>query len=105
MITNFLMGKVAKMIAQVPRTPILRRPDEYQMEYEDVSFPASDGVNLEGWYIPAKNRRQKLSFAIIFHQGIDMDMQAILNLGKMLAALKLTSYLNIKHCMTRVTTS
>lgn len=24
------------------------------MEYEDVFFPALDGVNLEGWFIPAK---------------------------------------------------
>ena len=69
MITNFLMGKVAKVIAQVPRTPILRRPDEYGMEYEDVSFPASDGVNLEGWYIPAKNPSTKIVICNHFSPG------------------------------------
>lgn len=69
MITNFLMGKVAKVIAQVPRTPILRRPDEYQMEYEDVSFPASDGVNLEGWYIPAKKPSTKIVICNHFSPG------------------------------------
>lgn len=39
------------------RTPILRTPDEYGMPYEDVTFPAMDGVTLEGWFIPAKSDR------------------------------------------------
>lgn len=69
MITNFLMSKVAKVIAQVPRTPILRRPDEYGMEYEDVSFPAEDGVNLEGWFIPAKSESNKVVICNHFSPG------------------------------------
>lgn len=35
------------------RAPVLRRPDEYGMDYEDVTFPSMDGVPLEGWLIPA----------------------------------------------------
>lgn len=69
MITHFLMSKVAKMIAQVPRTPILRRPDEYGMAFQDVYFPAADGINLEGWYIPAKTKSNKIVICNHFSPG------------------------------------
>lgn len=39
------------------RTPVLRRPDDYGMAYEDVFFPSADGVPLEAWYIPADSNR------------------------------------------------
>lgn len=35
------------------RAPVLRRPDEVGLDYEDVTFPSMDGVPLEGWFIPA----------------------------------------------------
>lgn len=35
------------------RSPILHTPAEYGLEYQNVTFPASDGVPLEGWHIPA----------------------------------------------------
>ncbi|MCC5581726.1 alpha/beta hydrolase [Microtetraspora sp. AC03309] len=35
------------------RSPIMHRPDEQGLAYEDVTFPSEDGVPLEGWYIPA----------------------------------------------------
>lgn len=50
----------AQMFAHGVRTPVLRRPDEYGMEYEDVFFPAMDGVTLEGWYIPAEGATRLL---------------------------------------------
>lgn len=31
-----------------PRAPILHRPEDEGMEYEDVTFPSKDGVPLEG---------------------------------------------------------
>ena len=39
------------------RAPVLRRPDEVGLEYEDVFFPSLDGVPLEGWFIPADSDR------------------------------------------------
>lgn len=36
------------------RSPILRKPGEYGLEYEDVFFPSMDGVPLEGWFIPCR---------------------------------------------------
>ncbi len=48
-------------MAHSTRTPILRRPDEYGLDYEDVFFPALDGVTLEGWFIPADSDRLIIS--------------------------------------------
>lgn len=39
------------------RTPVLRRPDEYGMAYEDMYFPSDDGVPLDAWFIPANSNK------------------------------------------------
>jgi pimeloyl-ACP methyl ester carboxylesterase len=41
------------------RQPIVRTPKEYGMDFEDVEFPAVDGLRLKGWFIPVagENRR------------------------------------------------
>lgn len=49
-----LIDQIAKGVSFSFRTPILRRPSDYGMAYEDVFFPAIDGVMLDGWLIPAK---------------------------------------------------
>ena len=36
-----------------PRSPVLHWPSEHDLEYEDITFPALDGVPIEGWFIPA----------------------------------------------------
>lgn len=51
---EFING-LADLMAHSTRTPILRTPDEYGMAYEDIFFPAIDGVTIEGWFIPAKD--------------------------------------------------
>jgi uncharacterized protein len=53
---KFIDG-LADLMAHSSRTPILRWPNEYGMEYEEVFFPAMDGVTLEGWFIPANSDR------------------------------------------------
>jgi pimeloyl-ACP methyl ester carboxylesterase len=55
--TQRFIDGLAELMAHSARTPILRRPDEYGLEYEDVFFPAMDGVTLEGWLIPADSDR------------------------------------------------
>ena len=35
------------------RAPVLRRPSDVGLEYEDVFFTSMDGIALEGWFIPA----------------------------------------------------
>jgi uncharacterized protein len=37
------------------RAPVLRRPGEVGLDFEEVTFPSMDGVALEGWFVPAKS--------------------------------------------------
>jgi hypothetical protein len=34
-------------------SPVLHWPSEQDLDYQDITFPALDGVPLEGWFIPA----------------------------------------------------
>lgn len=51
------IDNMAQMMSHSSRSPILRRPDEYGLAYEDIFFPSLDGVPLEGWFIPAASDR------------------------------------------------
>src|ERR1700734_3715575 len=44
---------MADSFGQQLRAPILHSPAEHGLDYQDVTFPALDGVPLEGWFIPA----------------------------------------------------
>jgi pimeloyl-ACP methyl ester carboxylesterase len=48
-----LLQGMADSFAQQLRAPILHSPAEHGLDYQDVTFPALDGVPLEGWFIPA----------------------------------------------------
>ncbi|ODS87577.1 MAG: hypothetical protein ABS46_00175 [Cytophagaceae bacterium SCN 52-12] len=48
-----MIEQYAQLFAFGDRTPVLRRPDEVGLQYEEVFFPSLDGVPLEGWFIPA----------------------------------------------------
>ena len=63
------MQNIVAGFTKVPRSPILRRPNEYGMEYEDVFFPSLDGTVLEGWYIPAKEKSDKIIICNHFSPG------------------------------------
>jgi pimeloyl-ACP methyl ester carboxylesterase len=52
------LQRFADGFSYVRRSPILHTPAEYGLEFEDVSFPALDGVPLEAWYIPAAGSSQ-----------------------------------------------
>lgn len=52
----FIEG-MADLMAHSTRTPILRWPSEYGMDFEEIYFPAMDGVTIEGWFIPAASDR------------------------------------------------
>lgn len=48
-----LIKNLANTFGYPIRSPILRRPEEYGLEYEEVSFPSMDGIPLEAWFLPA----------------------------------------------------
>lgn len=39
------------------RTPVMRTPSDYGMDFEETWFPSMDGVPLEAWFIPANSDR------------------------------------------------
>lgn len=49
-----LVEQYAQMFWHGARTPVMKRPDDVGMDFEEVFFPSMDGVPLEGWYIPAE---------------------------------------------------
>ncbi len=67
--------EMAEMMAHSLRSPVMRTPDQYGMDYEDIFFQATDGVTIEGWFIPAKNSKKLIIFifnlslpSLTFHQ-------------------------------------
>ncbi|VEI16577.1 alpha/beta hydrolase family protein [Actinomyces viscosus] len=52
-----LVEQYAQMFAHGARTPVIKRPSDVGMEYEDVFFPSMDGTPLEAWFIPADSDR------------------------------------------------
>ena len=53
--TTEILRSLALNLARPVRTPILRTPDAYGLEYEEVCFPAADGLELRGWFIPGRS--------------------------------------------------
>lgn len=48
-----IIERMAGSYGQQMRSPLLHRPSEQRLDFEEVTFPALDGVPLEGWFIPA----------------------------------------------------
>ncbi len=42
-----------RYMVRPPRQPVWANPEDAGMRYEDVEFPARDGLRLSGWFIPA----------------------------------------------------
>ncbi|HAA16483.1 MAG TPA: alpha/beta hydrolase [Cytophagales bacterium] len=56
-----MLTALAQGLSTPPRTPILRTPKEYGMEYEEISFTTADGVKIQGWFIPANSDKVIIS--------------------------------------------
>jgi pimeloyl-ACP methyl ester carboxylesterase len=52
-----LLDALATRFSTTPRAPVLGSPLRLGMRFEEVVFPATDGVPLEGWFIPAESAR------------------------------------------------
>lgn len=57
--TSMLLG-LEKYVIYVPERTIEMTPRSEGVTYEDIWFPASDGLKLHGWLIPAPNARVTL---------------------------------------------
>jgi uncharacterized protein len=44
---------LTRLMLRAHRAPLTRTPADAGLAYEDVRFPATDGVELAGWFVPA----------------------------------------------------
>ena len=67
--TTFIAAYFVRMIISPPRQRLWATPDELGMPFEDVQFPARDGLRLSGWFIPAKlvNGQQPKATLLLVH--------------------------------------
>ena len=56
-----MLTVLAQGLSTPPRTPILRNPEEYGLECEEVSFETKDGVTIKGWFMPADSDKVIIS--------------------------------------------
>jgi len=76
LLLGFLVGVIvaiaaffARYIIRPPRQPLWASPADMDLPYEDVSFPARDGLRLAGWFIPAADPLQRNGAAVVLVHG------------------------------------
>ena len=48
-----MLDAIADSFVRQLRSPILHAPSEQKLAFDEITFPALDGVPIEGWFIPA----------------------------------------------------
>ncbi len=66
------------MSVKPPKWPVNRTPADYGMDFEKIIFQSTDGINLLGWYVPAKQNSDK---TIIMMHGYPASKSDIVDLG------------------------
>lgn len=59
--------ELVKLMVVGQRQPLTRSPGDVDLAYEDVSFSATDGVRLEGWFIPGRTRKARAPVVVFVH--------------------------------------
>ncbi len=49
-----IITRIAAGYGTILRSPVLKNPGDYGLEYEDVTFSSLDGTALEAWWIPCE---------------------------------------------------
>lgn len=74
----FLLGAVAGLVTAVaayfaqrlikpPRQRLWATPGDLGLAYEDVNFPAKDGIRLSGWFVPAAEAGRDGAAVVLLH--------------------------------------
>ena len=59
---------LAKMMIAPARQTEWANPEDIGLKYENVQFPAQDGLRVSGWFIPAReNQKTKSATVVIVH--------------------------------------
>ena len=57
----------AKRLVNPPRSPLWATPGDLGLAYDDIQFPAQDGVRISGWFIRAANTTRKGATIVLIH--------------------------------------
>lgn len=60
---------LARRMIAPPRQPLWAAPADLGLPFEDVEFPAEDGLRLSGWFIPAQDGAYRQNATIILTHG------------------------------------
>lgn len=55
-LTVALAAVIARLLINPPRQPLWTSPEDYGLPYQNLEFPARDGLRLSGWFIPLEGR-------------------------------------------------
>jgi len=61
----FVCYFIAGTVIRLNRQPVPRNPKNYGMDFENIEFKTSDGVNIKGWLIPGSLKK----LVIMTHVG------------------------------------
>lgn len=59
----------ARRMVAPPRQPLWATPADLGMAFEEVQFPAKDGVRLSGWFIPAGEQANGATLVFVHGWG------------------------------------
>jgi dipeptidyl aminopeptidase/acylaminoacyl peptidase len=57
----------AKRLVNPPRLPLWATPGDLGLDYDEIQFPAQDGVRISGWFVPAETAVRKGATIVLVH--------------------------------------
>ncbi|TPV96720.1 MAG: alpha/beta hydrolase [Myxococcales bacterium FL481] len=85
--------RISDMMIKPGSSPVFGTPKDYGLEYEDVRFQASDGVELSGWIVKGGNR----GIIVQSHFGVQSSRTGFTPEGKGMIKLWKTDIPFLRH--------
>jgi pimeloyl-ACP methyl ester carboxylesterase len=60
-----LAAIIARFMISPPRQTLWASPEDFNMQYENLEFPARDGLRLSGWFIPVQGQGSPPTLIIV----------------------------------------
>ena len=58
---------IAKRLVNPPRQSLWATPGDLGLKYDEIQFPAQDGVRISGWFVPAADATRKGATIVLIH--------------------------------------
>jgi pimeloyl-ACP methyl ester carboxylesterase len=92
----------ARQMIRPTRQPLWATPTDAGMAFEDVTFPARDGLRLSGWFLPAEGEEAKHPTVVLIHGWMWNRLgEAADNLMANLTGALPVDLLRVAHSLTR----